>query len=929
MIVRYMTGMAVLAGLPVVALGDLPVAAGPETPVVFPEVTDVAHAELIRGLDTASTARGRDLYQKVCFACHGVDGKAATVQGARAFAVDPLKHGSDPYSLFKTITFGYGAMPQQQWMTPAQRYDVVHYIREEFLHKSNPSQYAKVDDAYLQRLPKPDAAVQAAGAEKKGVEFGPVLCSNLGREHPLVLTHCLPGNVAVSYDLHRMRTAGVWQGGHLDLSNTRFTAQRGEAAVQPAGRMIEGLQGWEWGHAGSFDREFAPRRPAPEDVVRFDGHFVHGKQAVMAYRIDGVRILEMPEVADAGNGRMVLRHRLRIGPGKRALDLCVAASEGEGGLAGVLRAGAELGQGASPEGAADDAVAVMGSASGPHTLAAVIGKTDGLRWKVVGSRMVLHIPPSDAPRSIEVLRQAGDEAGLSSFRAFAAAAVPSGDLLDLTHGGPNPHPQPLTLAGTPGDPVNGYALDTLPIPFDNPYGAWLRTSALGFFNDGRCAVATYTGDIWIVSGIDAGLRHVTWQRFASGLYEPFGVMVIDGLVHVTCRDGIKRLHDLNNDGSADHYETFFADPDVSSSFHAFCFDLQRDDEGFLYYSKSGQYTDFALPGAVLRIAPDGRSHEVFATGFRTPNGMGMLPGNRPLCSDNQGNWMPASKISLCRKGGFYGYVQTHTGGSEWAPDGGRIDVRKVVPPPGFDPPVIWLPQAADNSSGGQTWLDDRRFGPLAGKGGRLFHSSFGKGWTYYLMLQEIDGVTQSACVTLPHQWEAGVQRLRVNPADGQLYGVGLSGWQGPRGGKDGCLQRLRWTGGPSRLLDDVRVIPGGIELTFNFEPDPVAAADPANYQIEIWNYQWTQRYGSKFHSVKTDGKEGTDRLDVTGAVIDTDRRSVRLSIPDLVPCDQLKAVLDLRDKSGEPFRQEFHQTIHRLPGHPEIPRDHQGRRQAD
>jgi hypothetical protein len=112
--------------------------------------------------------------------------------------------------------------------------------------------------------------------------------------------------------------------------------------------------------------------------------------------------------------------------------------------------------------------------------------------------------------------------------------------------------------------INGYALDTIPLPDDNPYGAWMRTSCLGFFDDGRCAVGTYTGDIWIVSGIDRELKHVTWQRFASGLYEPFGILVIDGLVHVTCRDGIKRLHDLNGDGHADYYETFFADPDVSS-----------------------------------------------------------------------------------------------------------------------------------------------------------------------------------------------------------------------------------------------------------------------------------------------------------------------------------------------------------------------------
>ena len=267
----------------------------------------------------------------------------------------------------------------------------------------------------------------------------------------------------------------------------------------------------------------------------------------------------------------------------------------------------------------------------------------------------------------------------------------------MINGGPNRFPQPITVQGKQGEDVNGYALDTIPLPDDNPYGAWMRTSCLAFFGDCRCAVGTYTGDIWIVSGIDRGLEHVTWQRFAAGLYEPFGLLVIDGLVYVTCRDGIKRLHDLNDDGHADYYETFFADPDVSSFFHAFCFDLQRDSKGYLYYSKSGQYTSFKQAGAVIQVAPDGRGFEYFATGFRTPNGMGMMPNDLPLCSDNEGNWIPASKVSLCRKGGFYGYVQTHSGGRGWAPDGGRIDHRQVKPPENYDQPIIWLPMVVRGS----------------------------------------------------------------------------------------------------------------------------------------------------------------------------------------------------------------------------------------
>jgi len=104
----------------------------------------------------------------------------------------------------------------------------------------------------------------------------------------------------------------------------------------------------------------------------------------------------------------------------------------------------------------------------------------------------------------------------------------------------------------------------------------------------------------------------------------------------------------------------------------------------------------------------------------------------------------------------------------------------VKPPTSFDQPIIWMPQEFDNSSSAQVWVDDARFGPLSG---RLLHTSFGKGWMYYLMLQEVGAVAQAAIVALPFQFDAGLMRARVNPADGQVYAVGLSGWQGPPGGK--------------------------------------------------------------------------------------------------------------------------------------------------
>ena len=69
-------------------------------------------------------------------------------------------------------------------------------------------------------------------------------------------------------------------------------------------------------------------------------------------------------------------------------------------------------------------------------------------------------------------------------------------------------------------------------------------------------------------------------------------------------------------------------------------------------------------------------------------------------------------------------------------------------------------------------MDTQRVGPL---GNRLIHTSFGKGWVYQVLTQEIDEITQAAVSALPFQFSVGTQRARVNPLDGQYYVAGITG----------------------------------------------------------------------------------------------------------------------------------------------------------
>ena len=353
-------------------------------------------------------------------------------------------------------------------------------------------------------------------------------------------------------------------------------------------------------------------------------------------------------------------------------------------------------------------------------------------------------------------------------------------------------------------------------------------------------LTTYLGDVWIADGLDDALNEVTWRRIATGLYEPMGVEVVDGAIYVIARDRIMRLRDLNGDMETDYYETFYADKDVSDFFHSFAFGLQADAEGNFYYAKSGQYTNNATPGDWFGLLRTGTGGTV-ATGFRTPNGLTVAPDGRVFVTDNQGNWTPANEINLVEPGKFYGYVNNFAERG-WSPDGLDVAIPEgewsavidtVAVPDSFTEPVIWLPQEFDNSPGGGIWTD-ANWGPL---GDRMLNTSFGKGWAYYLMFDEVDGVTQAAAAALPFQFDAGTQRVRVNPADGQIYLTGLTGWDDGFATRYAHLDRIRYRGGEGQYVTETHVKPDGIEFTFNFPVDAAAASDTSRYDVSAMGLQ--------------------------------------------------------------------------------------------
>lgn len=520
--------------------------------------------------------------------------------------------------------------------------------------------------------------------------------------------------------------------------------------------------------------------------------------------------------------------------------------------------------------------------------------------KVIFTRALDELSDVQSPGSkVEGRRAAPStlDVGLRSLESRGGKpSITRRNLDPLCHGGPALWPQILTTSGRRGDDSTPFAVDTIAVPENNPWRSWMRLTAFDFFSDGRAAVTTWNGDVWIVSGIDEQLKSVKWKRLAAGLFDPLGLKIVRDEVYVLERHQITRLHDLNNDGEADYYENFNNDAGVSPSYHAFAMDLQTDSAGNFYYTRAGQRVDeiYPLNGGMVRVSANGAKAELIAHGLRAANGMSVGPRDEITCSDNQGNWIPSGRLNLIEPGKFYGYVP-HAHG---------------LPTNSFEPPLCWIPQALDNSGGGQAWVTSDRWPPALKN--HLLHTSYGMAALFDVLWEKVDGVAQGGVVKFPLRFESGIQRARFHPRDGQLYVVGLKGWQ-TKGIKDGAFQRVRYTGKPLHMPSELHVRRNGIEIGFSDSLERGAAEDLQNYSVEQWNYRWTEKYGSDDYSVVDPEKKGRDVVNIGAAKLSADGKRVLLEIPDLKPVMQMKIKFAVKATDGAPVEWEIYNTINRVP----------------
>ncbi len=867
----------------------------------------IDHAGFIRDWNDESLARGEAIYRRVCANCHGTKDQLGSLPTALRFAEGKFKNGSDAHAMYNTLTRGFGFMPAQTWMVPSQKYDVIHYIRETFIEPYNPSQSKPVDAAYLASLPKGDdrgpepSTIEAWSA----MDYGATLThtfevpgERLNIAYKGIAMRLDPGAGGVTrgsqwmlFDSDTLRVAAAWSADSAS-SKQRFVDWRdiqfnGEHGIHPklVGNVVMAnsiAPGWADPRTGSFEddqrvvgRDKRKYGPLPRAWGKFQGLYHFGSKAVLSYSIGETDILELAGQVSSEdiNQPPVFLRTIKLGARATELTLQVAEDFDEAKLqVGIVQLDAPE-KGAPKKDAPEDSKQLK-----------LVRQSGNLR---------LQIAAGDEPLQFTIWMKAASNSPID-----IRSSVPTEDLSAMTLGGPSRWPQILETQVVSGKDEGAFAADVLTSPDNNPWLAQMRFTGLDFFSDGSLAACTWDGDVWHVRMEEqkpSGAKLLKWQRIASGLYQPLGLKIIRDKVHLTCRDQLTVLHDLNADGETDFYQCLNNDHQVTEHFHEFAMGLQTDEAGNFYYAKSGRHAKKAIVphhGTLLRVSPNGATTEILATGFRAANGVCLNPDGSFFVTDQEGFWNPKNRINWVTlepkgKPKFYGNMWGYHDITDSSDDA-------------MESPLCWITNAFDRSPAELLWVDSPRWGAL---NGALLNLSYGYGKVFLVLHEKIDGQQQGGMIELPiPAFPTGVMRGRFHPQDQQLYLAGMFAWAG-NATQPGGLYRLRATGQP--ILLPVGMHARGKAVTLHFaEPLEADSVQAAKVAIKIWSLKRTEKYGSQHYYERN--------LRVKSAQLSQDGKQVRIELDELEPTWGMSIDFDFRSAAGQPVTGLIHNTIHRL-----------------
>jgi glucose/arabinose dehydrogenase len=393
------------------------------------------------------------------------------------------------------------------------------------------------------------------------------------------------------------------------------------------------------------------------------------------------------------------------------------------------------------------------------------------------------------------------------------------------------------------------------LTFTTPPGVVLEAGAIEVLPDGKVAVGTRRGEIWLIgNAYDNDPKKVKFTRFAHGLHEVLGLAQKDGWLYVTQRPDVSRIKDTRGAGKADTFEVVTDDWEINGDYHEYAFGSRFDKNGELWIvlCLTGSFNSSSkFRGWGVKVTKDGKMVPV-CSGVRSPGGIGFNAEGDVFYTDNQGPWNGACHLKHVVKGGFVGHPDSfrwykepeakYLGPAPQVPKSGSriaIEAKKI---PQLIPPAVTFPygQMGQSASGIDTDLSGGKFGPFEKQ---MFVGDQTHSTVMRVFLEKVNGRYQGVCFPFRSGFGSGVVPVRF-AKDGSLFVGGTNRGWGSRGPKSFSIERLVWTGKMPFEVHEMRAKPDGFELTFTKPIDPATAGKTDSYQMKTFTYIYRADYGS-------------------------------------------------------------------------------------
>ncbi|MCA9088225.1 MAG: PQQ-dependent sugar dehydrogenase [Planctomycetaceae bacterium] len=394
------------------------------------------------------------------------------------------------------------------------------------------------------------------------------------------------------------------------------------------------------------------------------------------------------------------------------------------------------------------------------------------------------------------------------------------------------------------------------VQFQIPDGVVLEGSSCQMMPDGKLAVASRRGEIWMVTDpFTPEVKPAQFKRFASGLHEVLSMAEKDGWLYIVQRTDVSRLKDTNGDGEADQFEIVNGDWEVSADYHEYAFGSKFDANGDLWVTLclTGSFSSAVkYRGWCVRITPEGELVPT-CSGIRSPGGMGANAAGDIFYTDNQGPWNGTCELKHLIPGKFMG----HPGGWKWYEEPAAVAAMGKQPQeplsgsrfmteakkiPEYEPPCILFPYKKMGQSASGICCDTTggKFGPFQNQ---LFVGDVTFSTIMRVDLEQVQGHYQGACFPFREGLASGTLGLEMTPQGAMFVAETNRGW-GSRGNKPFAVERLNWTGKTPFEILHMKAVPSGFELEFTEPVDPATASDPKSYEIQTYTYIYQSSYGS-------------------------------------------------------------------------------------